>query len=230
MPLPAPDVQRLFTAGSRYDCGEGMTATVTALPEAALWLPTGRVAACDPFVGLGDDVDPFTETVAPGTYSVAVAVVEVARADTPEFTHERVAAAWLRVSDAPTARWTLALSGGQDLDELKDTEFFGYGVDAGTGCFVDASGTTALGDFIGEDGDRLIDAMYGADTSISCRPVALTDPATGHGFVAFPSGWGDGAYPTWVGHTATGEVTGFITDFFVAPQPHRDDPFGQGAR
>jgi hypothetical protein len=31
------------------------------------------------------------------------------------------------------------------------------------------------------------------------------------------AGWGDGAYPTWVGRDARGDVTCFVTDFFVVP-------------
>ncbi|MGE7434190.1 DUF4241 domain-containing protein [Kitasatospora sp. NPDC001175] len=221
MPLPAPDVTCLFTAGSSYDCGRGMTATVTALPEAALSLPSGQVAACDPFIELGRDVEPFTAEVDPGTYPVALAVVEVTRADTPEFRDERVAAAWLRVSDQPTVEWTLALSGGQAAEDLDDTEFFGYGVDAGTGCFVDAAVTIPLGDLLGEDGDLLVEALFGDANSMTLTPVVLADPETSHNFVAFPSGWGDGCYPTWVGRSAGGEVTGFVTEFFVVPQPGR---------
>jgi hypothetical protein len=33
-----------------------------------------------------------------------------------------------------TVGWTPALRDGKALDDLGDTEFFGYGVDAGTGC------------------------------------------------------------------------------------------------
>lgn len=223
MPLSAPDVLRLFSAGSFYDCGDGLTATVTELPETTLYLPSGRVTACDPFIGLGDEVGPFSDEAEPGTYTVTVSIVELAKAEKPDYAHERVAAAWLQVSTKPTTQWTLALSGDQDLAELEDSEFFGYGVDAGTGCFVDASTTTQLADFLGEDGDRLVDALFDTEASTSCKPVALTDPDSGFGIVAFSSGWGDGAYPTWVGRSAAGEVTGFVTEFFVVPQPGRAD-------
>ena len=47
----------------------------------------------------------------------------------------------------------------------------------------------------------------------------MTSPSTGHTLVAFTSGWGDGFYPTWIGRSASGEVTCFLTDFFVAPDP-----------
>jgi len=50
---------------------------------------------------------------------IVLSVVEVARADFPELTDERVAAAWLQVSDKPTVEWTLALSDGQTLDDQR---------------------------------------------------------------------------------------------------------------
>ncbi|MGW6918344.1 DUF4241 domain-containing protein [Kitasatospora sp. NPDC054939] len=53
------------------------------------------------------------------------------------------------------------------------------------------------------------------------EPVVVTDSTGSHSFTAFPAGWGDGCYPTWVGRTADGGVTGFLTEFFVVPQPGR---------
>ncbi|WP_324606082.1 DUF4241 domain-containing protein [Streptomyces sp. 351MFTsu5.1] len=47
----------------------------------------------------------------------------------------------------------------------------------------------------------------------------MTSPSTGRTLVAFTSGWGDGFCPTWIGRSASGEVTCFLTDFFVAPDP-----------
>ncbi|WP_329563843.1 DUF4241 domain-containing protein [Kitasatospora sp. NBC_01266] len=221
MPLPAPDAARLFTLGTRYDCGRGMTATVTGLPQAELRLSTGQVAACDPFIGLGDDADPFTVAVAPGSYPVVTSVVRITRADFPAAVDSRVAAAWLRVSAEPTVAWELALGDGQRLDALEEAEFYGYGVDAGTGCFVDAAASTALGDFLGEEYELLNDALFGNEVPEPVGPVALTDPASGHNVVAFASGWGDGCYPTWLGRDADGRVTGYLTEFFVVPQPGR---------
>ncbi|MFF2612491.1 DUF4241 domain-containing protein [Kitasatospora sp. NPDC058046] len=116
---------------------------------------------------------------------------------------------------------TLALTDGQAVADLGVTEFFGYGVDAGTGCFVDAAVTIPLGDLLGEDGDLPVDALFGDADSMALSPVVLADPATGHNCVAPPSGWSDGTYPTRAGRSAGGEVTGFVTEFFVVPQPGR---------
>lgn len=55
-------------------------------------------------------------------------------------------------------------------------------------------------------------------------PHLVTSTTGTHTLAAFTSGWGDGCYPTWMGRSATGEVTCFVTDFFVAADS------GQAAR
>lgn len=91
---------------------------------------------------------------------------------------------------------------------------------ARTGCFVDAAALAPLAEFL-DDPWPLEEAMCPDDGSVPSGPVVLSDPASGHAFVAFCSGWGDGAYPTWIGRSAAGEVTGFVTEFFIVPQPGR---------
>lgn len=45
------------------------------------------------------------------------------------------------------------------------------------------------------------------------------DPETGHTAVVFTTGDGDGRYPTWIGHNAAGDITCFVTEFFVLGSP-----------
>ncbi|MFD8809904.1 DUF4241 domain-containing protein, partial [Streptomyces sp. NPDC059597] len=97
-----------------------------------------------------------------------------------------------------------------------EDEFYGYGVDAGTGCFYDASADGAFPDCEGDEGP-LWDAFE--DSKWAPGPHRVTSPDAGHDLIAFSSGWGDGAYPTWIGRDAAGEITCFLTDFFVAPDP-----------
>jgi hypothetical protein len=90
-------------------------------------LPTGRLAASDPFIEPAPL--PFDVRVAPGRYAVDLAVSEIDG-------DQRVAFARVTFKDAPVHRWTMALVGEQDPATLGATEMFGYGVDAGTGCFM----------------------------------------------------------------------------------------------
>jgi hypothetical protein len=59
-----------------------------------LRLPSGRVVAADPFVE--PDLPPFTRRVYP---------IRLAIAHYPEGRDQRVAAAWLAISDEPAATW-----------------------------------------------------------------------------------------------------------------------------
>jgi hypothetical protein len=217
MPMPARDCTWLFTLGSTFSHSSGTTGVIHVADGGELDLPTGRVVACDPFVYLGTgDIEPFTVTVAPGRYRVEAAVATLTRAgEAPsDHPHRRVAAARLVIRDEPTVTWELALLPGQDPADLGDDEFYGYGVDAGTGCFYDAAAEQGFPE-AQEDEGPLWDAFE--DSDWSGGPHLIRSPGTGHTLAAFTSGWGDGAYPTWTGRGADGEVTCFVTDFLVAP-------------
>ena len=138
-----------------------------------------------------------------------------ARAGDRHLAHDLGDQAWV-VRVEPTVIWELALRPDQDLAELGDDEFYGYGVDAGTGCFYDAAAEEAFPE-AQEDEGPLWDAFENSDWSPG--PHLVRSPSTGHTLVTFTSGWGDGFHPTWIGRSASGEVTCFLTDFFVAPDP-----------
>ncbi|MFF3961082.1 DUF4241 domain-containing protein [Streptomyces griseorubiginosus] len=221
MPMSPRDYTWLFTPGSTFAYESGIAGVIHVAGGGELDLPTGQVVASDPFVYLGSgDIAPFTVSVPPGRYRVEAAVATLSRPDEPpaDRPHLRVAAARLVIRTEPTTTWELALRPDQDPAELGDDEFYGYGVDAGTGCFYDAAAEEAFPE-VQEDEDEgpLWDAFENSDWSPG--PHLVKSPSTGHTLVAFTSGWGDGFYPTWIGRSASGEVTCFLTDFFVAPDP-----------
>ncbi|WP_229795906.1 DUF4241 domain-containing protein, partial [Saccharothrix coeruleofusca] len=149
----------------------------------------------------------------PGDYRVELAVVRFV--DDPE--HERVAAAKLVVSAEPVASWHLALRPGQDDRLLGDGEFYGFGVDSGTACFVDADAAEALDPIFDRSFEEIAERLIGGASE------RVADPVSGAALVAFGSGWGDGSYPTWVGRAADGSVACFVVDLLVlhraTPQP-----------
>jgi hypothetical protein len=106
----------------------------------------------------------------------------------------------------------MGLRPGEDLRILGDKGFFGFGVDAGTACFFDATAAPAMA--------RLTQEFVLGGTT-----AELTDPQSGVNLIAFHSGWGDGSYPTWVGRAATGDVACFIADMLlfdnVVPDPEQ---------
>ncbi|HEY9684764.1 MAG TPA: DUF4241 domain-containing protein [Oculatellaceae cyanobacterium] len=104
----------------------------------------------------------------------------------------------------------MALCKGQRLEDLKANQTFGYGVDCGTGCFVDPETIKTIGaDYDEDTTDRLWENMDANGGEWG----ALTYP---HGnIIAFHSGWGDGVYSSYFGVNRSGEPVCLATDFDV---------------
>ncbi|MFI9365550.1 DUF4241 domain-containing protein [Kitasatospora sp. NPDC053057] len=193
----------MFTPGSRLTDRHGDIAVISE-PEHAglLHLPTGSVLAADPHT-IDDRDQPFTVTVPPGDYPVLIATMCWEGRQWGE-----TLAAMLRISERPTAGWELALRPGQDSRLLGDGHFFGFGVDTGTACFLDASGRQALTEQIDEENGGL--AADGGSPYPEVR-----EATTGTNLIAYPSGMGDGTYPVWIGRDADGAVTCFVADMLI---------------
>lgn len=206
----------LFVAGRAHRTPQ-VAATVDLVDLGPLALPTGRLAACDPLVFF--ELEPFTVELPPGEYPVqlSVAVLDTVHGLPQTEEHRRVAAARIVLRDAPARSWEMAVLAGQDPATLHGDLFFGYGVDAATGAFIDASGASALDRLTdGDDEPSLAKALAESAHTVPPRLGAnLTDAETGLNVVAFPSGWGDGVYPTWIGRAEDGSVVSVVTDFHV---------------
>ena len=95
-----------------------------------------------PFVALGrGESEPFTVAVEPGRYRVEAAVATLTEPEEPpsEEPHLRVPPPGWSCARSPPSGWEPALCPGQDPAGLGEDEFYGYGVDAGAGCFYDAA-------------------------------------------------------------------------------------------
>jgi hypothetical protein len=204
VPLRGDGIESAFTSGRRWTVMD--RPFVTDVVEAGtVRMPSGRLIATDPG-WIDDNVEPFDTTVAPGDYRVQLGILRFE--DDPG--HVRVTAAKLVISPDPVASWELALTPGQDPRVLGENEFYGFGVDSGTGCFFDAAARTAFEKILDVDADEgLIDDVMGAKTAV------IADPESDATLVAYASGWGDGSYPTWIGRTASGEVACFVSDMLI---------------
>ncbi|MCY1141741.1 DUF4241 domain-containing protein [Actinoplanes sp. Pm04-4] len=194
-PLQPRGLSTLFRDGAERTVGDRRMRIATR-PAGKLNLPSGHLVAADPS-SLDYGEEPFLTTVPPGTYPVTVSLATF----TDDPAHTRVAAVRLDVSDRHPVRWELALRDGQDLLDLGYGEFFGFGVDAGMACFVDE-----------DNRERLTEEW---------QSLELRDPRyfllSGGDMIAWSSGWGDGAYPTWIGRDHSGRVTTFIADMLLFP-------------
>ncbi len=168
-------------------------------------LPTGKIVANDPVIMY--QKDPFERTVAPGQYPVMLYVAHIS-------TDQRVAFAEIRFTQELPVEFELATIEGDDISRLGDDDFFGYGVDAGTGGFMDEITCDELEKSTDDMFDLLDDALEESyvptyDTANVCLPDSE------HNIVAFSSGYGDGSYPTFWGFDKNGELCSLITDFLV---------------
>lgn len=176
-----------------------------------LHLPSGKIVCCDPLVF--PEAEPFEQTVPPGRYPVALHLVHLA----PD--HMRVGYAILRFKDQLSASWRMATVEGQDLSSLEEDEIFGYGVDAGTGCFMDHEAAKKLDQLMQENSyyyDDFIAPVYDEWTDIQLNEQGLNT-------ILFHSGWGDGFYPSYWGLDEKGEPVCLVTDFGVLDEPDEEE-------
>jgi hypothetical protein len=202
----SPDLSRLFEDGREIATEIG-TATLRLRDAGELLVTSGRVVACDPFAS--PDAEPFTRAVPPGRYPVVLSVAHFEDDD------QRVAAAMLRLGGGRPVSWELALVPGDEPAELAEGEVFGYGVDSGTGCFMDEEAARTLTQKMDEDEDYSEEMMDEMDKTYvdtwSWANFVLND--AGANFVAFSAGVGDGLYASYFGLDAEGRAVSLVTDF-----------------
>jgi hypothetical protein len=169
---------------------------------------SGRIVA-DPFAQ--PDRPALARTVAPGRYAVTLYQA-----------FGRIAAASMRFAEGKPDRWELAVLA--DPATLKDGEIFGYPVDTGFGCYMDADTLDLIGEREGQaqaqkpDSDvNYYDDVLASDLEVNKGIYALHRPVAGKkgNVVVFWSGWGDGSYPVFWGLDKDGHALVLLTDFSV---------------
>ncbi|MGD1219621.1 DUF4241 domain-containing protein [Streptomyces krungchingensis] len=203
-------LNELFTPGARFSTDRQEYTVWDPIPAGTLRLPSGRLVARDPTYGECEQDAGFTVTVAPGDYPVQLASAGyTAEHEGRTLILDEYTAARVLVSERPAVRWESALLPGQDERLLRDGQFYGFGVDAGTGAFADASTAADLG-------RRFWDGQVSGVLTEDDHGIAVVgDAATGTNLIAYPSGRGDGAYPVWIGRDADGEVACFVADMLI---------------
>jgi hypothetical protein len=200
-----------FSSGSLLQ--HGTPYEFQCLEIGQLVVTSGALAASDPFVF--PNPPPFTQSIPAGRYPVSVAVACYGTGDERD---ERVAFARVELSNLPVVSWTMALTERQDSSGLEHDGYFGYGVDAGTGCFMDPIAGRLLADRMDREDEYfnvIIDGMQttyrGTRSWFDCRPSSERD----ENIICFSSGWGDGSYPSFFGFSAEGRLCALVTDFFI---------------
>ena len=205
-----PNADLMFRAGTRYGWNDGTYSLIDIQAIGELKLLTGRLMAQDPGWGMHPGVQPFTVGVPPGRYPVTLSISHWDQSPRPgpASPMRLVNAAKLTVRDEPAASWELALQPGQDPATLEDGHFYGFGVDSGTGCFMDASAREHLHQ-LQADQDLWSEAIGGVFERGGID-VPTGDPDVN--IIVFKCGMGDGSYPTWIGRAANQDPVCFVAD------------------
>ncbi|MDB9527506.1 DUF4241 domain-containing protein [Oscillatoria sp. CS-180] len=143
---PRTDFSKAFQDGYQfqYDLPHSGLQTVefTTHQIDDLVLPSGQIVACDP--SISEDFEcTFTQSVKPGCYPIFLSLAGFK----PE-RDRRIACAMLQFNKQMPLRWDLAT-----LEPSRSAEYQNYGVDSGTGCFMDAEGASALLQFENPNSD-----------------------------------------------------------------------------
>lgn len=238
------DFSFAFTPASGVYDQRGKDLSIPVAQAGELLITSGSIVACDPY-WLNAAPQEYTTKVPLGRFPVFVSIAEFA---SPH--QQRVACAMLRFNVVGAVRWEMAVVAGQEVSTLEPGQLFCYGVDAGTGCFVDVDVVTWL---IEQAGVRDLEQWRGLPESMGNMPgigAAMVDEVfdyfetevaprldemytaaavaaevilndgTGSNLVFFSSGWGDGCYASYFGYAADGSLACLVTDFEVLLGAH----------
>jgi hypothetical protein len=173
-----------------------------------LLLPTGQLVACDPFVT--PEAPPYKLTLPEGTLPVILSVAQMG-------TDQRVAFAAVRFRETAPVKWKMVTSGNVDPATLEPGHILGYGVDSGTGCFMDRSAGLALTQKMKEEPEFSHTMIAEMEKTYRHTWSWLNIKFADGNVIAFSSGFGDGLYATYAGFDSHGEVAVVVTDFMVVP-------------
>lgn len=205
--LTHPIFNEAFTDGFAISLN-GTSYKFRSQPIGEIKLTSGKLVACDAFIG-GEE--PFSKPVPVGSFPLHVAIASTGD-------DERIGFAKIVFAPGQIESWELATVEGQDVSTLKKGEIFGYGVDSGTGAFMDVEALRAYEAQRNREGEKL-DQRLITELDKTYRHtrnwyLLQTDKGT---VAMFSSGYGDGVYPTYRGYDKAGKLVAVITDFGLVP-------------
>jgi len=179
-----------------------------------LVLSSGELVACDPLVE--PERDPFKVKLNPGIYPVILSLAY----NTDPAKKSFVAFATLYISNKPPERREMATLPDEDASLLPPDRIYGYDVEAGLGCFMDAEVAQIIDtelmekEFMDSLGQELIDAIEQNEEQYGHPWVNfIVNRYTGANVIAFSSGVGDGSYATYFGYDEENNIVTVTTDF-----------------
>jgi hypothetical protein len=162
-------------------------------------IESGYIIACDPIVM--KDAIPYTQKTPIGHFPVQLSMAKT-------INDERVAFCRILFSNKSVARWEIALQPGQKRIDLNDTTIYCYGVDAGTGIFIDERSNDVFKHKNQSDWEN----VFVKKAEENGYKGFIYD-FEGHNLATFPTGYGDGCYATYIGFDDQNNICRLLTDF-----------------
>lgn len=186
-------------------------------------VPSGKILVRDPLVFLRRSEQPYFTEVPKGIFPLTIAVVEI------EKHHYRYAAARLKFTEQKAVSHTEALIGFENLDNLNEGDFFGFGVDAGLATIVDELTKEAYCNFAEKwhkenPNGNIYDDFFAGEFAKSYQNqpdfqrgggdwINFKIPGTELSVPMFQSGFGDGQYPVYFGLDEQGNICDLVIQF-----------------
>lgn len=177
-------------------------------------LPTGHLVACDPLIT--NDMKAFKINFPQGEFPVLVH---------KERESNCVAYVEIIFSNSPISEWKMATTDGQNIEELKGEEIFGYPVESGMGCFMDVETQESLNrlenrlfhrkgnEFMGIYEEFFHDHFFDENGAIDQFAFLKPDDEKSGNIFAFETGYGEGFYASYIGFGGDNEPVKVITEF-----------------
>lgn len=179
-----------------------------------LYLSSGKLIACDPLIT--NDMQSFTTEFPKGNFSVLLH---------KERESNCVAYAEVIFDNVPVTEWEMAVTAGQNIKDLGEEEIFGYPVESGMGCLMDADTQNSLNelekrlyhskgaDFMGIYEEFFHEYFF--DEKGAIDQYAFLKPADDHPgtIFAFETGYGEGFYASYIGYDKDHKPVKIITEF-----------------
>lgn len=179
-----------------------------------IYLSSGKLVACDPLIT--NDMLPFSTEFPKGNFSVLLH---------KERESNCVAYAEIIFSTEAITDWKMAVTSGQNIKDLADEEVFGYPVESGMGCFMDADTQNSLNelekrlyhskgaDFMGIYEEFFHEYFFDENGAID--QYAFLKPSEDHPgtIFAFETGYGEGFYASYIAYDKSGKPVKIITEF-----------------
>lgn len=192
-------------------------------------LPSGKIVVRDPLVFLNANEKPYFTEVPKGNFPVTIAVVK------SEDWGDRYAAVKVKFTDQKPVRYQEALIGNENLEGVKEDDFFGFHVDAGLGCIADAEALPEFDQFLaGLHVDNIYNDYFAGLFAQSYQEnpnyqreggdwINWTIPDTRYKIPMFASGFGDGTYPVYFAYDENKKLCGLYIQFIDIELALSDD-------